>query len=385
MNPSAPTAQDREWFYILRGEIQGPLSSDDFRHLFASRALPLDTRVWTDGVASWVPAGDVAWLREHLPHRESSKEGPADSSHGPTSDSCHFQRAMPAGKLGAPTSGVGYTARWLGAVRRWRWTIVAVASPVVLLLGLLAHFGSWRGANEPTIPLHSFGADSSSRPAGRGSTVAGRSVYVAPPPSKESTAAPATGSPDLSETAHGYGTDNQLRSPVVWKTWASRDDLDRIMVALGFVRNGPPAEFAHMHRHYLSSSPPAWVTVRFDDTGRTATELTVGAARSVEVFRSTLQTLQRDVFDAGTNLELLVTLGKQHYELASKGQGRGKMLETARTLQERTAARYTSDVSFTTPHGNLRVYASRFDLLNAGVLNPISEADGGDIALQVSR
>lgn len=60
-------AQEREWFYVLHGEIQGPLSSDDFWHLFASRSLPLDTRVWTEGVASWVPAGEVAWLRERLP------------------------------------------------------------------------------------------------------------------------------------------------------------------------------------------------------------------------------------------------------------------------------------------------------------------------------
>ncbi len=45
-----------EWYYILEGEEQGPISEDDLKHIFDSGALPLTTPVWREGMDDWVAA-----------------------------------------------------------------------------------------------------------------------------------------------------------------------------------------------------------------------------------------------------------------------------------------------------------------------------------------
>jgi uncharacterized RDD family membrane protein YckC len=43
------------WYYVLDGASHGPVAEADMRSLRAQNTIALDTPVWTDGMAEWVP------------------------------------------------------------------------------------------------------------------------------------------------------------------------------------------------------------------------------------------------------------------------------------------------------------------------------------------
>ena len=53
-----------KWFYQHKGVQQGPISHEDLCALFASKELPLETRVWREGMAQWVDATTVTDFRD---------------------------------------------------------------------------------------------------------------------------------------------------------------------------------------------------------------------------------------------------------------------------------------------------------------------------------
>ncbi|MHC4380447.1 MAG: RDD family protein [Planctomycetota bacterium] len=46
----------RTWYYAKAGKQFGPLEEEVLRSLFVERRLPMDTMVWTEGMANWMPA-----------------------------------------------------------------------------------------------------------------------------------------------------------------------------------------------------------------------------------------------------------------------------------------------------------------------------------------
>jgi TPR repeat protein len=51
-----------EWYYRFEEDVEGPLSEDDFKHIFDSGALPLTTQVWREGMENWAEAKAIAIL-----------------------------------------------------------------------------------------------------------------------------------------------------------------------------------------------------------------------------------------------------------------------------------------------------------------------------------
>ncbi len=45
-----------QWYYILEGKVQGPLSEEDMKHVFCCGALPFETQVWQEGMKAWANA-----------------------------------------------------------------------------------------------------------------------------------------------------------------------------------------------------------------------------------------------------------------------------------------------------------------------------------------
>ncbi len=74
-----------EWYYILEGQEQGPLSEEDLKHVFECGALPLTTPVWRDGMEEWVQAKDCGVLiraplpNDALPHPSLTKPQTQDA------------------------------------------------------------------------------------------------------------------------------------------------------------------------------------------------------------------------------------------------------------------------------------------------------------------
>jgi uncharacterized RDD family membrane protein YckC len=62
------------WYYVLGGTSHGPVAEADLRELHAQSAIALDTPVWTDGMAEWLPfsssplaAGDASVAIPSIP------------------------------------------------------------------------------------------------------------------------------------------------------------------------------------------------------------------------------------------------------------------------------------------------------------------------------
>ena len=52
------------WYYLRGdGERFGPLKTAELRRLLETGSLPREALVWAEGMADWVPAGDVSTLR----------------------------------------------------------------------------------------------------------------------------------------------------------------------------------------------------------------------------------------------------------------------------------------------------------------------------------
>jgi hypothetical protein len=58
----SPRGGAAEWWYLVNGQQFGPVDRDRLCELVGSRQLSRDTAVWTNGMAGWQPAAQVAAL-----------------------------------------------------------------------------------------------------------------------------------------------------------------------------------------------------------------------------------------------------------------------------------------------------------------------------------
>jgi len=62
--PVPPLGTEKEWFYSPDGqERKGPVAESELKRLLAAGQLPSSTLVWSEGLASWVPAASLAALQ----------------------------------------------------------------------------------------------------------------------------------------------------------------------------------------------------------------------------------------------------------------------------------------------------------------------------------
>lgn len=79
---------NRPWYYAAQNQQQGPVSESELRGLIARGVVTADTLVWTEGMAGWEKAGQIAGLMSDLapgapdfsshpaPARTAEAEGP---------------------------------------------------------------------------------------------------------------------------------------------------------------------------------------------------------------------------------------------------------------------------------------------------------------------
>jgi hypothetical protein len=124
------------WFYTSNGQQAGPVSADALRQFAAVGRVRASDLVWSEGMASWTPAGQVPGL---LPAMPAGAIAPPP---------------LPARPLGyhvppPPPPGSGDPAmRWLLPVDRSGWAIAAgyfglfsiliVPAPIAIVVSLIA-------------------------------------------------------------------------------------------------------------------------------------------------------------------------------------------------------------------------------------------------------
>ncbi|MEW6367465.1 MAG: GYF domain-containing protein [Acidobacteriota bacterium] len=64
---TAKPSQEREWYYVARGEQQGPLPESSIRELLRENRLPPDTLVWAEGCEGWMPASSAGLAAAAVP------------------------------------------------------------------------------------------------------------------------------------------------------------------------------------------------------------------------------------------------------------------------------------------------------------------------------
>jgi hypothetical protein len=60
--PKGNDMSDRSWFYASDGQQRGPYPGEQLRELIARGTVTADTLVWSEGMAGWQRAGEVAGL-----------------------------------------------------------------------------------------------------------------------------------------------------------------------------------------------------------------------------------------------------------------------------------------------------------------------------------
>jgi len=64
---AAKPSQEREWYYVARGEQEGPLPESSIRELLKENRLPPDTLVWAEGCDGWIPASGAGLVTSPQP------------------------------------------------------------------------------------------------------------------------------------------------------------------------------------------------------------------------------------------------------------------------------------------------------------------------------
>lgn len=64
--PPIATTGAIAWHYAVERTVHGPVAEPELRHLLRTRALDAQTLVWSEGMAEWQRAGNVATLRADL-------------------------------------------------------------------------------------------------------------------------------------------------------------------------------------------------------------------------------------------------------------------------------------------------------------------------------
>ena len=108
-----------QWYYILEGKVQGPLTEEDIHHVFSCGALPLSTLVWHDGMPAWAEANTCKSL-QHVARTGVADDVPSSSSQSDRSCQVSNQPPNITPSLQEPTPSV----------------IPAMSSPVIAICSL---------------------------------------------------------------------------------------------------------------------------------------------------------------------------------------------------------------------------------------------------------
>ena len=63
---SAPNLTDSRWYYGRQGKTIGPVNASEIADLIRLQIVTRDTLLWSEDMADWLPAGDVAAFTGHF-------------------------------------------------------------------------------------------------------------------------------------------------------------------------------------------------------------------------------------------------------------------------------------------------------------------------------
>lgn len=93
------------WYYVLDGASHGPVAEADLRNLRAQNVVALDTPVWTEGMAEWLPFSSSTLAGAVSPAAVAVASAPAGATH----------TCVECGKLFPEDEMLNYEGSWVCA------------------------------------------------------------------------------------------------------------------------------------------------------------------------------------------------------------------------------------------------------------------------------
>lgn len=137
------------WFYAKNGSQQGPLSTDEIKSRIAMGEIGPDDLAWCEGMADWMPVGQISQLKVEAPVREDLPPpvGAAPSPYSAPSAPAGAPAPVVPGQ--APSQGLAIGAMvcgilaFIGCCTGWLGGILALAAIV------LGHIAISRAGRNP--------------------------------------------------------------------------------------------------------------------------------------------------------------------------------------------------------------------------------------------
>jgi len=103
-----------QWYYSKNGTQLGPIATEEIQTKLASGEIAAGDLVWKDGMADWLPAGQIAELRTAGSVPASPSQPSVNSPYSPPATAQPQGPMIPNGLPIAPTCGKATTAMVLG-------------------------------------------------------------------------------------------------------------------------------------------------------------------------------------------------------------------------------------------------------------------------------
>jgi hypothetical protein len=142
------------WFYAKNGSQQGPLSTDEIKSRIAMGEIGPDDLAWCEGMADWLPIGQIPQLKIEAPVKEEVPPPPVASA-GPSpyqSPSTSAASPMPAPVVPgqAPSQGLAIGAMVCGILAFIGCCAWYLAGPLALVAVVLGHIAISKIKSNPS-------------------------------------------------------------------------------------------------------------------------------------------------------------------------------------------------------------------------------------------
>lgn len=142
-----------QWYYSKNGTQLGPISTEDILSKLASGEISPGDLVWKDGMADWLPAGQVAELRTAAPRSPSAAVTPTSSvkTASPYETPVAPQTPFPAQMIpgAAISQGLAIGSMICGIIGLLGCCVWCLSGPLAIIAVVLGHVTLSKAKAEP--------------------------------------------------------------------------------------------------------------------------------------------------------------------------------------------------------------------------------------------
>lgn len=140
-----------QWYYSKNGAQLGPIGPAEMQSKLAAGEISPTDLVWKEGMADWLPAGQVVELRALLAPPPAPVETP-EAGARPYAAPVAVQPVHPASvvEAGKPAQGLAIASMVCGILSLLSWCLWCLSGPLALVAIVLGHVASSKAKADPS-------------------------------------------------------------------------------------------------------------------------------------------------------------------------------------------------------------------------------------------